>query len=159
MSTKHSHAAKCFCQHIAAYCAYPGRYELHVWYPKSFPSHSSAPSYRYPSPQYACLHSVVRRDTRDEAVTLYVLSNVQLGCYYRSPNMTTWLTDAAVGDNPVSVIALLPTGNLHYPITTVTFIVRCVFHGLERCKLEWKSLLQSLKNVSKKKSQLEKYVK
>lgn len=25
-------------------CAYPGRYELHVWYPKSFPSHSSAPS-------------------------------------------------------------------------------------------------------------------
>lgn len=31
--------------------AYPGRYELHVWYPKSFPSHSSAPSKRYPSPQ------------------------------------------------------------------------------------------------------------
>lgn len=62
------------------------------------------------------------------------------GCDRRY-NVKERLTDAAVGDNSVSVITLLPCGNLHYPITTVTFIVGRIFHGLERCQLEWKSLL------------------
>lgn len=71
--------------------------------------------------------------------------------YYRPPNADARLTDAAVSDDSVSVITLLPVGNLHYPITTVTFIVRCIFHGLERRQLEWKSLLQSLKKLEQKK--------
>lgn len=41
------------------------------------------------------------------------------------------LTDAAVRDDPVPVIALLPPGNLHDSIAAVTVIVRCIFHGLE----------------------------
>lgn len=62
------------------------------------------------------------------------------GCDRRY-NVKERLTDAAVGDNSVSVITFLPCGNLHDPITTVTFIVGRIFHGLERCQLEWKSLL------------------
>lgn len=55
------------------------------------------------------------------------------------------LTDTVVSDHSVFVIALLPVGNLHDAITTVTFIVRSIFHGLERRQLEWKHLLQMLK--------------
>lgn len=131
------------------YCAHPGRYELHVWYPKSFPSHSSAPSWRYPSPQYACLHSVVRGDTREWRGHI-ICAQQSTRSYYGPTNMDARLTNAAVSDNSVSVITLLPAGNLHNPITTVTFIVRCIFHGLERRQLEWKSLLQSFKKLEQK---------
>lgn len=64
------------------------------------------------------------------------------------------LTDAVVSDHSVFVIALLPVGNLHDPIATVTFVVRSIFHGLERRQLEWKHLLQMLKkkkNLSQEK--------
>lgn len=118
------------------HCAHPGRYELHVWYPKSFPSHSSAPSWRYPSPQYACLHSA-----RGGGVMLYAHSEAVTNV----PATTPRLTDAAVRDDPVLVIALLPPGNLHDPIAAVTVIVRSVFHGLEWRQLEWERLLQSFK--------------
>lgn len=61
------------------------------------------------------------------------------------PMTTLRHTDAAVRDDPVLVIALLPPGNLHDPIAAVAVIVRCVFHGLEWHQLEWKRLLQSFK--------------
>lgn len=55
------------------------------------------------------------------------------------------LTDTAVGDDPVRVITLLPSRNLDNAVTTVAFIFRSIFHGLERCQLEWKSLPKKLK--------------
>lgn len=61
------------------------------------------------------------------------------------PRTTPRLTDAAVRDDPVLVIALLPPGNLHDPIAAVAVIVGSVFHGLEWHQLEWRRLLQSFK--------------
>lgn len=61
------------------------------------------------------------------------------------PVTTQRLTDAAVRDDPVPVIALLPPWNLHNPIAAVTIVIRCIFHGLEWHQLEWKRLSQSFK--------------
>lgn len=60
-------------------------------------------------------------------------------------SVDTALTDAVVSDHSVFVIALLSVGNLHDPIATVPFVIRSIFHGLERRQLEWKHLLQMLK--------------
>lgn len=46
--------------------------------------------------------------------------------------MKCGLTDAVVGYHSVSIVTLLSIGGLHNPIPTVPFIIRCVFHGLER---------------------------
>lgn len=50
------------------------------------------------------------------------------------------LTDAAVSDDPVLVVALLPVGDLNDAVAAVAFVVGGVFHGLERRQLEWKHL-------------------
>lgn len=50
------------------------------------------------------------------------------------------LTDAAVSDDPVPVVALLPSGDLNDAIAAVAFVVWGVFHGLEGRQLEWKHL-------------------
>lgn len=128
----------------AALCAHPGRYELHVWYPKSFPSHSSAPSWRYPSPQWACLHSAVRGEGSGEKKGLGVATGPADGEKMDGvtgvADSAAALTDAAVGDDPVPVVALLPVGDLNDAVATVAFVVRGVFHGLEWRQLEWKHL-------------------
>lgn len=82
------------------------------------------------------------------AVRLYVRSKVEVRRLLK--NISRVLTDTAVCDNSVPVITLLPVGDLHYPVATVTFIVRCVFHGLEGRHLEWKGLLQNFSDFNKK---------
>lgn len=79
---------------------------------------------------------------------LYVLSKVQLRRLLKI--ISCELTDTAICDNSVPIITLLPIGDLHYPVTAVTLIVGCIFHGLEGRHLEWKSLLQDFSNLNKK---------
>lgn len=58
------------------------------------------------------------------------------------------LTDAAVSDDPVPVIALLPIGDLNDAIAAVAFVVWGVFHRLERRQLEWKHLWWNQKTTN-----------
>lgn len=85
------------------------------------------------------------RQQGHRGVMLYVHSKYN---YKRTGNIDAWLTDAAIGDNSVFVITLLPGGDLHYAVPTVTFIIGGIFHGLVGRDLEWKGLLQNLKNVN-----------
>lgn len=94
---------------------------------------------------------MVTWDSGGMGVMLYVHSKVQLMNYKRPGNIDAWLTDAAIGDDSVFVITLLPSGDLHYSVPAVPFIVGCIFHGLVGRELEWKGLLQSLKNFKTQK--------